>query len=368
MPRQPAGSRPGGRAAKRRPRRRRLYIVTEDLFNGYSIHKVDLEEHYGFADPDTDEQEEQHDEERRLPPVVLRLEATNDGCRHFVAAFGTKIMALHQKTRRIPVFDVRTRCMSFGPRMPGLPIAPIYVPLGNKLFYLDLTDFEMLTAPPPPMDPSVPNFSHVVPKWPKWRHLRILPFSSHFVTSHAVHPDGQTIFVSVDVEGRDVGDTFTFDAAARPPKWRVHHGWQLPFKGAAYYDCELDAWVGLTNDPATLGHLCACEAPSTADVKWQPPSWKLSKEKLFCQGPDEKHTGATLVYLGVGYRSRFCLVQCLSHGERKRRLLRLTTFSLKYDKDGDLRTSTHRRVRTFKLPKAVSEDSAFLTNPMAFWL
>jgi hypothetical protein len=218
------------------------------------------------------------------------------------------------------------------------------------------------------MDPYVPNLGDVVRKWSKWCRLEDPPFNTDLATSHAVHPDGRTIFVSLNVEGRDTGDTFTFDTAARKPKWRVHRGWQLPFKGAAYHDRELDAWVGLTNDPATLGHLCACEAPSTEDVSWQPPSWKLSKEKLFRQDRVEKHTGATLVYLGAGYRSRFCLVQCLLHRERKRRLLRVTTFSLKYDKDGDLRTSTHRRVRSFKLPKAVMKDSAFLTNPMAFWL
>jgi hypothetical protein len=126
MPRRPAGSRVGGRASKCRPRPRRLYVVTEDLVNGYSIHKVDLEEHYGSANPDTEEQQQVGEEERRLPPVVLRLEATNDGHRHFVAAFGSKIVALHHRPRRfIPVFDVRTRCMSFGPRMPFFPIEPI---------------------------------------------------------------------------------------------------------------------------------------------------------------------------------------------------------------------------------------------------
>jgi hypothetical protein len=210
-----------------------------------------------------------------------------------------------------------------------------------------------------------------LPEW-SWRPLQVPPFRHKFVTSHAVHPDGRTIFVSVKVEGRDKGNTFTFDTGVDDAIWACHRGWQLPFKGPAHYDRKLDAWVGLTGDPATAGHLCSCRVPSTGDDGcWQPPAWKLSREKLFRQDypPGETHTGATLVYLGMGYKSRFCLVECLSRRVGSRRhLLRLTTFSLKYHKNGDLGASRRRRVQSFKLTKPRIRNSGFLEHPVAFWL
>ena len=108
------------------------------------------------------------------------------------------------------------------------------------------------------------------------------------------------------------------------------------------------------------------------------PAWKLGKEKLFSEDPAEKHEGATLLYMGG--KSRFCLVQCISIDDDcvdeevqeqqvpipRRHLLRLTTFSLKYDKNGDITTGKSRRVRYYKVPKA--STGFLLKNPVAFWL
>ncbi|KQJ83715.1 hypothetical protein BRADI_5g16453v3 [Brachypodium distachyon] len=278
------------RATKRSRGRRFLYLVTDDWELGYSIRKVDLEEEYD-DDAYTDEAGtfSCNSSERRLPPVVFRLEAPHIGANHFAAAFGTKIMALHHTPRRyIPVFNVRTRCLSFGPRMRRNPSAPIYVPISDKLFSLDSGTFQMLHPPPPPINP---NCSISVPKWPSWRRLPTPPFKHERVTSHAVHPDGRTIFISIS---HKTGATFAFDTAASSPKWARTGNWQLPFKGRAHYDCELDAWVGLTKDPDTLGHLCSCDIPSTDDsVGRQALAWKLSKDKLFCKNPEEHHVGTT---------------------------------------------------------------------------
>jgi hypothetical protein len=275
---------------------------------------------------------------------------------------------MHQTPRQyIPVFDVRTRCLSFGPRVQRLPAVPICVSCGDNLFRLDFNRFEMLCPPPPAsVDWSVTDG---LPEW-SWRRLRVPPFGHKYVTSHAVHPDGRTIFVSVRVDGRDTGNTFTFDTAADDPEWTCHREWQLPFKGPGYYDRKLDAWVGLAHDPATIGHLCSCKVPSADDDGcWQPPAWKLSRESLFRQGyPGETHTGASLVYLGMGHKSRFCLVECLSRVASRRHLLRLTTFSPKYHKNGDLGTNRRRRVQSFKLTKPRIKNSGFLENPVAFWL
>ncbi|KAF7071679.1 hypothetical protein CFC21_076943 [Triticum aestivum] len=382
MPRRLADATGGGRAAKRpRQRRKHLYLVTEDWEQGYSIRKVDLEEDYDANIHTLDKEQAGNSprkhSDRRLPPAVFRLEAPHQGADHFTAAFGTKIMALHHTPRRyVPVFDVRTRCLSFGPRMRRDPSTPIYVPVADRLYGLDFDTFEMLHPPPPLVDP---NCGMDVPKWRSWRRLPPPPFKRERVTSHAVHPDGRTIFVSIDGK---TGATFSFDTMASSPRWTRSGSWKLPFKGPAHYDCDLDAWVGLARDPDMLGRLCSCDVPSTDDDDGcrQLPAWKLSKEKLFCQDPDEKHIGAALVCLGTGCRSKFCVVQCLSLDdreegmykeylpERERYLLRLTTFSLAYDKNGDLRTAARRRVRSFELPKSVAENSAFLVDPVAFWM
>lgn len=223
MPRRPAGGRGGGRAANR-PCTRHLYLVTEDWIDGYSIRKVDLSEDHGASESDTAEHEP-----RRLPPVVFRLEAPHDGPHHFAAAIGTKIMALHNTRRRdVPVFDVRTRCLTFGPPMPGgVPARPIYIPLGDNLFRLDYGRFEMLPPPPPPEQP--PRWKMVsndigIEEW-SWQSVSapFPPYKYRRVTSHAVHPDGRTIFVSVSVDGRATGDTLTFDTATEYPwpRWDV---------------------------------------------------------------------------------------------------------------------------------------------------
>ncbi|KAE8813428.1 hypothetical protein D1007_09432 [Hordeum vulgare] len=392
MPRRLADATGGGRAAKR-PRRRRkhLYLVTEDWEQGYSIRKVDLEDDYddNIHTCEKEKEEEQagnssrRHSERRLPPAVFRLEAPHEGAEHFTAAFGTKIMALHQTPRRyVPVFDVHTRCLSFGPRMRRNPSAPIYIPIQDRLYGLDFDTFEMLDPPPPPVDPNCRSMDDV-PKWQSWRRLPRPPFKRGRVTSHAVHPDGRTIFFSVDGK---TGGTFSFDTMASSPRWTRSGNWKLPFEGPAHYDRDLDAWVGLTatedtEDEDMLGHLCSCDVPSTGDDDGrQPPAWKLSKEKLLCEEPEEKHIGAALVHLGTGCRSKLCLVQCLSLDdreegmykeylpERERHLLRLMTFSPVYDKNGDLRTAAHRRVRSFELPKSMTEHYDFLQQPVAFWM
>jgi hypothetical protein len=69
--------------------------------------------------------------------------------------------------------------------------------------------------------------------------------------------------------------------------------------------------VGLSKDPATVGHLCCCKAAAVTvtGVHGGPPASKLSKEKLFSEDPAETHVGATLLYTGG---AEFCLVYCVS--------------------------------------------------------
>uniref|UniRef100_M8BJ80 Uncharacterized protein n=1 Tax=Aegilops tauschii TaxID=37682 RepID=M8BJ80_AEGTA len=226
-------------------------------------------------------------------------------------------------------------------------------------------------------------------------------------------PDGGALFISTESCG--VRATFTFDAD--DVVWRKHGDWKLPFKGQAVFDPALDAWVGLSGDKRTLGHLCSCDvAPISSDASSTvqplasddagakptaggvastgdddpgrgsnpPPAWKLCKEKLFCQNPAEKHHGAALVYMGG--KSKFCLLQCVYAVDEnemdsdddetdpayraeedlpRRHVLQLTTITLKYEENGQLRTAKRRRVRCYQL---LPHARPLPNDIRAFWI
>ncbi|GJN21253.1 hypothetical protein PR202_gb08715 [Eleusine coracana subsp. coracana] len=292
----------GGRAAKlsRRRRRRHLYLVLDDWEKGYSIRKLDLS-----SDSDSDDGP-MDSIEQRLPPAVFRLEAPRGFCELFTS-FGTKIIATHHTRRRnIPMWDVCTRALTFGPRhkVQPNPYCNAYVEVDDGyLILLDSGHFEMLVPPPPSPDDALGSIKVI---W-KWEHLPKPPFR-HSVVSHAVHPDGRTIFYTTEKHNQNKRSkvaTFSFDTQSG--KWNRHGDWRLPFQGRGYFDLELDAWVGLSGDPTTLGHLCTCEVVSAdAAAADEPPVWKLSKDRLFCVDPAEKHVGATLVYMGEEASSALC--------------------------------------------------------------
>lgn len=379
----PADERGGTRArASKLPRRQRnhhLYLVLDDWEKGYSIRKFDLS-----SDSDSDDDGDHCPAassltERRLPPSVFRLEAPHAHSGLF-AAFGTKILATHHTPRRSALmFDVRTRALTFGPRHRYEPncYGNAYVEVDGNLFVLDVDgNFEMLEPPPPTPSDEHANVEIV---W-KWEKLPEPPFFDN-IFSHAVHPDERTIFFSTERETEKLTTkvaTFSFDTVSW--KWTRRGDWLLPFKGRGYFDPELDAWIGLSGDPDNLGYLCACEiVPADDESNGKPQLLKVGKDKMFCVDPAEKHIGASLVYMGG--RSKFCLVECLSIDDRReefwgeflserlRYFLRVTTFFLKYDKNGDLRTSVHhQRVRSYRLPKIATDYCDHLEKPVAFWM
>jgi hypothetical protein len=331
-----------------------------DGVDGFAIIRFDLS-----ADS---VQDDDHTAVRSAPPALVRFEAS---IRRFFAAIGTKIMAMHSdhKPHVVPVFDVRTRRVTLLGAWceESFPCEPVYMAVGDKLLVLDKYCAGMLYPPCEGMD------------W-AWLELPNDFFMLQGITSYALHPDGQTVFVSVKTA------TFSLDTESEHPEWRFHGDWELPFTRRGHFDPGLDAWVGLSSDPDTLGYICSCDVVSTdfpdASRNTQPPAWKLSKEKLFCVNSAEHHIGANLVYMG---RARgFCLVQYFhvedldmddvsSSSDSDYELeqfhhfrLRLTTFSLKYDDKGDLCTETPCRVRCYQLPRA-SKILCF-RNPPAFWM
>ncbi|CAN6322643.1 unnamed protein product [Urochloa humidicola] len=364
MPKRPSSGGDGDRAVKRR-RRKHLYLVFDDWLWGYSIRKVNLSS--SRSDPDDGaDSPDAFPAEHRMPPAVFRVEAQRGFPQHFTAAAsGSKIIAVLSMRigfeyrplaprASIPIFDLRRRAFTLGPR-PELDLSlPIFIPAGGRVFALCAdSSFHVLE----------PGGSGRCGEG-QWRKLQMHPSfkSESSVSSYALHPDGRTIFVSMAS-----GGTFTFDTAAAEDSnsnWTEHGRWKLPFTGRAHFDPDLDAWVGLSRRSATRGHLCVCDAASTTRPDdgggRRRPAWKVGKERLFSEDPAEKHVGATLVSMG-GSRSELCLVQCVSRENGcppgdplnvytcragTSYVCRLTTFSVRLGEEDGLPTvGDSRRVR-----------------------
>ncbi|KAM0924836.1 hypothetical protein ACQ4PT_004743 [Festuca glaucescens] len=311
---------------------------------------------------------------------------------HFTAS-GTKILATGCRgwpNRAVQSFDVRSRTLALGPRPHRCSGRPLYMPVGRGLVSLVGSFTEFLDRPPPEHSPF---------EW-SWEELEKAPFGRLDVTCHAAHPDGRTLFVSVVIKG--VEATFSLDTRAEDGTWKQHGDWTLPFQGHVHFDPALDAWVGLNEDKKYLGYLCSCnvvgtdvvasshvvpadsddmvsidpDAGSKCDDEEEscddddlPPRWRLGKDKMFCQDPCEEHHGHVLVYMGG--RSKYCLMECISALDKdymdsddeddpykvevreedlpRYHVLRLTKFTLKYDKNRELSAAKRRRVRCYKL-------------------
>ncbi|CAL4944328.1 unnamed protein product [Urochloa decumbens] len=385
MPKRRSGDRDGFRASKRR--RRHLYLVFDDWLWGYSIRKVNLSSSpspSGSSNPNdgdgdgVDSPNNAFPAEHLMPPAVFRVEAQRGFPQHFTAAAsGSKIIAVlsmrngfeyrpSAPSASIPVFDLRRRAFTLGPRPEVDLVTPIFIPPGGRVFALSADSFQFQVLEPG---------SGRCGREGQWRKLQMHPsFKREFsVSSYALHPDGRTIFVSTAS-----GGTFTFDtAAAGDSNWTEHGRWKLPFAGRAHFDPDLDVWIGFSRRKRTKGHLCACDAPRPDDGGERRPGWKVGKEKLFSEDPAEKHVGATLVCMEG--QSEFCLVQCVSREDGCppgdplnvcrpcRYVCRLTTFSVRLGEEDGLPTvGDSRRVRCYKVPETTSGFT--LGQPVAFWM
>ncbi|KAL6627285.1 hypothetical protein ACP70R_031011 [Stipagrostis hirtigluma subsp. patula] len=358
-----------------------LYLVLEDWENGYTIRKIDVESFDAAGDGGVNSKEPEP-----LPdPPLLRVEAEH-GQAAFFTAVGTRILAMHRSAGAgIPVLDTATLGLVVAPRPPGDALAqcPTLVAVGGDRIYglecgrasdREPRHFEVLPAPAPPRRKQ----------W-SWSTVPApLPFNPLFVASYAVHPDGRTVFFSVECFGSNKRNSGTFSFDTKLIEWSYRGDWLLPFRGQAHYDGELNAWVGLgghSDDADTRRHVCSCDVVEPGGAVTPPPAWKVGAELLFCKDK-KRHAGAALVYMGD---SRFCLLESVkpkagkkkkkkkknkeagSHGPPNppRHLLHATVFGLKYGKQGELTTSMRRRGRCYVVPE---EAANFLGNPVAFWM
>ncbi|XP_062220929.1 uncharacterized protein LOC133920334 isoform X2 [Phragmites australis] len=360
----------GDRAAKRpvQERKQHLYLLLDDWERGYSVRRLDADAFDSDADTD-------------LPPKwfteppLARIEAPHVRSWNFVS-HGTKIFAMKAKeaSPAIPAFDTHTLSLTICP-WPSCHadyVIPLFVSVGGKLF-LFLEDQTEYLGDPPSYNSKAP-WSWTIINSP-------LPFHNARLTCYALHPDGRTLYVSAGGRQRDRSGTFSFDAERL--EWTHHGDWLLPFDGQAYFDAELEAWVGLCGKRDSAGYLCSCDVPPVAAEFTGPPSWKLGKDKLFSK-ESELHRSAKLVYMGD---SKFCLVESLfdeddrgpttvdhddHYPQRRRRVLRMTTFGLKYNKAGNLqimlRPGQAQACMMFKRPHDFTESSIASSEPLAFWI
>ncbi|OEL17388.1 hypothetical protein BAE44_0021593 [Dichanthelium oligosanthes] len=110
--------------------------------------------------------------------------------------------------------------------------------------------------------------------------------------SHAAHPDGATVFLSVYKTG-----TFSFDGERLA--WARHGSCLLPFQGKAYYIGELDAWVGICS--RLVGCIAACPVLDGRRLNNEAaaePACKYGKDLPFSKKL-ERHLDANLTYMGL---------------------------------------------------------------------
>ncbi|KAG2645622.1 hypothetical protein PVAP13_2KG435300 [Panicum virgatum] len=259
------------RAAKRfKQQKKHLYLILDDWERGYGVYKIDVDDFDSSAAGARPEP---------LPETpVVRFEARHGGSRrrspsapgHAPAGGGNEVL-----------------------------LKPLFASVAGSLYLLRGGHFDVLSAAPPPPPDSRSRREDTA--W-AWSRVPLLPpfDDSNRISSFALHPDGRTLFVSQDQS------TFSFDTESQ--EWAAHGNWTLPIKGQAYFDGELDAWVGLCCHKGGEGYICSADVtPAAADCR-RLPAWKLGKELVFDAG-SRRHLGAKLVYMGD---TRYCLVESLA--------------------------------------------------------
>ncbi|XBH75100.1 hypothetical protein VPH35_101916 [Triticum aestivum] len=394
---------------------------------------------------------------RRLPEPVIRLGNSSVGSKANIAAVGSKIVVTGKTHHRYGdiiitlVYDTKmARLDNQEPPPASFRLLPRYrwcdcqraVAVGNKLYMFDYgcspphylcqqqgvefrggyftqdEDETMLDMRGQTMEWIWKNG----PSFPGQEELRFV----HPVQSHAVHPDGRTIFVSCFGDPNNhckAPFTFSLDTKHGVDLDTVQdteHAGDLD-TGHAYYDGHLDAWVGIrmvsgrekysvhtgckTRSVHTLcqmrprvpprhptPYLCSCDVPNLTDDHGDPPTkplpapeWRTCKEELtFLDGA----SGHALVHTG---RGRFCLVeakpvvplyvggepnQCnrctMYHdfrnccGPSPLILTHVTMFCAKHGKDGELMIAPCRPGRSYLVPN-YCQDAAE-NPPIAFWM
>ncbi|KAL6657236.1 hypothetical protein ACP70R_005016 [Stipagrostis hirtigluma subsp. patula] len=347
-----------------------LYVVLDDQRLAYSVHKLDVDDDAAFAGAGADSSSA-----ARLPePPFLRLEVQRPGDRCHFSALGDKIIAfLRNRPLATLVHDTKTAAMAIGSPPPPALSSHVYltVAAADRLYVLPNvsahTAGEMYYLEEEPPLPPPAELAEQCPEYASdeeeemrrsWRRKQekwawstvassaMMPFNPVHATCCALHPDGRTFFVSVERHPRNWMEHGTFSFDAGRGVWTRHGGWLLPFRGRAFFDAELDAWVGLDE----RGHLCASNGVSRRGARRTPPAWRRGREAVLRERDPERRLGAALAHMGGG--GRFCLVErAVRAGVETKRssigdgdgcVLYVSTFCVRYGKDGELTTTARR--------------------------
>nr|CAB3458146.1 unnamed protein product [Digitaria exilis] len=321
------------------------------------------------------EEQDRFDSEYDVDPRARRLRrrrlvgrlGRQPGCPYYVAA-GTKIFALNSSSshhRVLPavvnlVLDAATRTVSATPPFQSPKKSAAFWSAGGAIYALGhrVTGDEPIDDQDQEQEESClfERLGHGDRE--EWEALPPPPFSrNRYLESHAVHPDGATVFLSFDK-----GGTFSFNGERR--EWARRGEWELPFDGEAFYVRDMDAWVGLCSHHR--GCLAACRVVGD-DGRRGPLECKCGREVLF-RTRWRRHRRANLVHMGD---ARFCLLETMTRERDERSdtagmilpmLLRAVTFRVRYNFDGRLRV-VDRRSKVYKLPWHPSE-----AKPLGFWI
>jgi hypothetical protein len=314
---------------------------------------------------------------RRLPEPILRIGSRGIGTSARIHTLGSNIVVTGN--RLTLVYDTDTGELDIGQDLPGeLSCNYDAVVVGGKLHALHAPIY-LWEAPPSGYMDAKEGWT-----WAYDECRSPIPMSDgagYVLSAHAVHPDGRTVFVSLDhLSKAHEHDTFSLDTEGG--QWTHRGNWRLPFHGKGHYDGDLEAWVGVAlgtggESETRCYYLCSCDVPDLANVSAPPPAWKLGREKL-------THTkaplGATahapvLVHTGHG---RLCFVETASlepptpgrrcscddaRADDHSRILRVTMFRPKYRSNGELViAAAPRATRSYLISSATSFDGP------AFWM
>ncbi|KAF8668676.1 hypothetical protein HU200_051856 [Digitaria exilis] len=229
-------------------RKKHLYLILDDWKDGYSIHKLD---------PD-DMDLSGHLSE----PAALRLGAPALGWMAFTA-LGTNIFVDTNRLRRGShasptfVYNTENSALTLGPCVPGdVDDLRIAMAVGEKLYAV------MSWAPVTKVQPGDPSMD-----W-SWNSL-----STPMPT-----PINGAEIMDTQCSCPQKDETHSFDTSHGV--WKKVGDWVLPFRGQAYFDADLDAWVGIHNKDD--GHICCCPVASRCSTTTTPRlERRMLKEKLF---------------------------------------------------------------------------------------
>ncbi|KAK3162234.1 hypothetical protein QOZ80_1BG0087190 [Eleusine coracana subsp. coracana] len=311
------------RSGKRLQCRKHLYLVLDDWDKGFTIHKIDADSFDSDYHDDTEPASDGVAVAGHLtePPAIRLQEPGEDACMFFTALDNKIFIVTDQCHGQTPalMYDTETTGLAFGPRVPAHLQCGfnVVVAAGEALYafssprYNKQKSFQVMSWKPTALD-------HYNPRYPSegalpWRSLSgpPPPFDRYeIITSYAAHPEGHTIFMTTSYSDRPNVQKSSYSFNTKNCAWKWH-AWVLPFKGPGYFDCDLDAWVGLHKDE----YICSCRVATDSgsatpiNLGLVQLDYKILKNKLFLKDR-ERHVRASLTYMG---RSKFCLVETVIH-------------------------------------------------------